>query len=41
MNEPMIQEMAEVRFVCSACTMGKHDKCKGDSWCDCQHRTKK
>jgi hypothetical protein len=26
-------------MVCDSCKERKHEKCKGDTWCDCQHRT--
>lgn len=25
-------------MVCKDCRGKKHDKCKGDTWCDCQHK---
>lgn len=28
-----------MNFVCAECRAKRHDLCRGDSWCDCQHRT--
>jgi hypothetical protein len=25
-------------MICQACRNKKHDRCPGDTWCDCQHR---
>jgi hypothetical protein len=25
-------------MVCPACHKGKHEDCRGGTWCDCQHR---
>lgn len=25
-------------MVCKKCNKGKHKKCRGGTWCDCQHR---
>jgi len=25
-------------MICEACRERRHDKCRGGSWCDCQHR---
>lgn len=25
-------------MICSDCKKQKHRKCRGDTWCDCQHK---
>lgn len=27
-------------MICKKCRKAKHEKCKGGTWCDCQHRAK-
>ena len=28
-------------MICPDCKNQAHEKCKGDTWCDCQHRVPK
>lgn len=30
----------ETLMICSSCRVQHHEDCKGDTWCDCQHRVK-
>lgn len=26
-------------FICAGCADGRHEECRGGTWCDCQHKT--
>lgn len=28
------------KFICDGCKENDHASCRGETWCDCQHRTK-
>lgn len=30
-----------VQFICKPCIDSIHGKCRGDTWCDCQHKIPK
>lgn len=30
-----------IEFVCDDCAAEQHDACRGETWCDCQHRERK
>ena len=30
-----------IRFICLDCKGVRHEKCRGGTWCDCQHRKPK
>lgn len=30
-----------IKFVCNDCAAEQHDACRGETWCDCQHRKRR